>query len=83
MQDQLDCTKFIFANDVEREWNEFPPSVVKYDTINSFKSKRDYHSPQPRYPIKRKLEPDTLETVSLELLLNTFYPYCFNSYLFS
>ncbi len=40
---QLDCTKFFFTNDVVREWNKLPPSVVQYDTINSLKNKLDYH----------------------------------------
>ncbi len=33
-QVQLDCTKFFFTNDVVREWNKLPPSVVQCDTIN-------------------------------------------------
>ncbi len=36
-QIQLGCTKFIFTNDVVRDWSKFPPSVVQYITINSFK----------------------------------------------
>ncbi len=42
-QVQLDCTKFLFTNDVVREWNKLPPSVVQCDTINSFKNKLDHH----------------------------------------
>ncbi len=42
-QVQLDCTKFFFTNDLVREWNKFPPSVVQCDTINSFKNKLDRH----------------------------------------
>ena len=42
-QVQLDCTKFFFTNDVVREWNKLPPSVVQCDTINSFKNKLDQH----------------------------------------
>ncbi len=33
-QVQLDCTIFSFTNDVLREWNKLPPSVVQCDTIN-------------------------------------------------
>ncbi len=40
---QLDCTKFSFTNDVVREWNKLPPSVVWFNTINSFKNKLDHH----------------------------------------
>ncbi len=32
-QVQLDCTKFFFTNDVVKEWNKLPPSVVHCDTI--------------------------------------------------
>ncbi len=42
-QVQLDNTKFFFTNDVVREWNKLPPSVVQCDTINSFKNKLDQH----------------------------------------
>ncbi len=42
-QVQLDCTKFFCTNDVVREWNKLPPSVVQCDTINSFKNKLDHH----------------------------------------
>ncbi len=42
-QVQLDSTKFFFTNDVVREWNKLPPSVVQCDTINSFKNKLDHH----------------------------------------
>ncbi len=42
-QVQLDCTKFFFTNDLVREWNKLPPSVVQCDTINSFKNKLDHH----------------------------------------
>ena len=38
-QVQLDCTKFYFTNDVIRECNKLPPSVVQCDTMNSFKNK--------------------------------------------
>lgn len=34
---------FFFTDDVVREWNKLPPSVVQSDTINSFKNKLDYH----------------------------------------
>ncbi len=40
-QVQLDSTKF-FTNDVVREWNKLPPSVVQCDTINSLKNKFDH-----------------------------------------
>ena len=42
-QVQLDSTKFFFTNDVVREWNKLPPSLVQCDTINSFKNKLDHH----------------------------------------
>ncbi len=42
-QVQRDCTKFFFTNDVVREWNKLPTSVVQRDTINSFKNKLDYY----------------------------------------
>ena len=42
-QIQLDCTKFFFTNDVVREWNKLPTSVVQCNTINSFKNKLDHH----------------------------------------
>ncbi len=42
-QVQLDSTKFFVINDVVREWNKLPPSVVQCDTINSFKNKLDQH----------------------------------------
>ncbi len=38
-QIQQDNTKFLFTNDVVREWNNLPPSVVQCDTINSLKNK--------------------------------------------
>ena len=41
-QAQLDSTKFFFPNDVVREWNKLPPSMVQCDTINSFKNKLDH-----------------------------------------
>ncbi len=31
-QVQLDCTAFFFTNDVVREWNKLPPSIVQFDT---------------------------------------------------
>ncbi len=34
-QVQLDNIKFFFTNDVVREWNKLPPSVVLCNTINS------------------------------------------------
>ncbi len=33
----LDSTKFFFTNDVVRDCNKVPPSVVQCDTINLFK----------------------------------------------
>ncbi len=42
-QIELDCTKFFFTNDVVREWNKLPPSVVQCSTVNSFKNKVDHH----------------------------------------
>ncbi len=41
-QVQLDSTKFFFVNDVVREWNKLPPSVVQCDTIYSFKNELDH-----------------------------------------
>ncbi len=38
----LNCTKFFYTNDVVREWNKLPPSVVQCNTINSFR-KLDRH----------------------------------------
>ncbi len=40
---QLDGTKFFFSNDVVREQNKLPPSLVECDTINSIKNKLDHH----------------------------------------
>ncbi len=42
-QVQQDSNKFFFTNDVVRERNKLPPSVVQCDTINSFKMKIDHH----------------------------------------
>ncbi len=42
-QAQLDTTKFFFTNDMIREWNKPPPSVVQCDAINSFKNKLNHH----------------------------------------
>ncbi len=42
-QVQFDCTIFFLTNDVVREWNKLPSSVVQCDTINSFKNKLDHH----------------------------------------
>ncbi len=42
-QVQLDFTKLFSTNDVVREWNKGPPSVVQCDTINSLKNKLDLH----------------------------------------
>ncbi len=42
-QIKLDCTKFFFTNDVVREWNKLPPSVMQCITVNSFKNKLDHH----------------------------------------
>ncbi len=36
-QTELDSTKFFCTNDVVREWNKLPPSVVQCNTINSLK----------------------------------------------
>ncbi len=41
---QLGSTNFfITSNDVVREWNKPPPSLVQCDTINSFKNKLNHH----------------------------------------
>ena len=37
-QIQFDCTKIFFTNNVVREWNSHPPSIVQCTTINSFNS---------------------------------------------
>ncbi len=42
-QIELDCTKFFFTNDVVREWNKLPPSLVQCSTVNSFINKLDHH----------------------------------------
>ncbi len=42
-QTELNCTKFFFTNDVVREWNKLPPSVVQCITVNSFRNKLDHH----------------------------------------
>ncbi len=42
-QTELDFTKFFFINDVVREENNLPPSVVQCITVNSFKNKLDHH----------------------------------------
>ncbi len=42
-QVQLNCTKFFYTNEVVKEWNKLPPSIVQCDTINSFKNKLDRH----------------------------------------
>ncbi len=39
-QMKLDLTQFFFTNDVDREWNKLPPSMVQCITINSFKLNR-------------------------------------------
>ncbi len=42
---KLDSTKFFFINDVVREWNKLPLSLVQCDTIysNIIKNKLDRH----------------------------------------
>ncbi len=40
---QLDSIKFVFTNDVVREWNKLPPSVVQCNTINLLKNKLDHN----------------------------------------
>ncbi len=42
-QIELNCTKSFITNDIVREWNKFPPSVVQCSTVNSFKNKLDHH----------------------------------------
>ncbi len=42
-QVQVASTKFLFTNEVVKEWFKPPPSVVQCDTINSFKNKLDHH----------------------------------------
>ncbi len=42
-QIELDCTKFFFNNDIVREWDKLPPSVVQCSTVNYFKNKLDHH----------------------------------------
>ncbi len=41
-QVQLDSTK-LFTNEVVRERNKLPPSVVQCNTTNSFKNKFEHH----------------------------------------
>ncbi len=36
-QIEHDCTKFFFTNDVVKEWNKLPTSVVQCITVNSLK----------------------------------------------
>ncbi len=36
-----DCTKLFFTNDVVRDWNKLPPSLVKWNTIAWFQNKLD------------------------------------------
>ncbi len=47
-QIELDCTIFFFfffffTNDVVKEWNKIPPSVMQCITVNSYKNKLDHH----------------------------------------
>ena len=42
-QVRSDITKFFFTNDIVREWNKLPSSVVQCNTVNSFKAKLDIH----------------------------------------
>ncbi len=42
-QVQLDSTNFFFINNVVKERNKLPLSVVQCDTTNSFKNKLDHH----------------------------------------
>ncbi len=42
-QVQLDRTKLFFTNEVVREWNKFPHSLVQCGAINSFKNKLDHN----------------------------------------
>ena len=42
-QFRSDVTKFFFTNDIVRDWNKLPASVVQCNTINSFKTKVDQH----------------------------------------
>ena len=42
-QVRSDITKFFFTNDIVREWNKLPSSVVQCNTVNSFKTKLDIH----------------------------------------
>ncbi len=40
---QLNTAKFLLTNDVDREWNKLPPSLVQCDTMNSLKNKLEHH----------------------------------------
>ena len=42
-QVRSDCTKFFYTNDIVREWNKLPSSIVQCNTINTFKTKLDCH----------------------------------------
>ena len=42
-QVRSDVTKFFFTNDIVKEWNKLPKSVVQCNTITSFKTKLDQY----------------------------------------
>ncbi len=61
-QIELDCTELFFTNDVVREWNKLPPSVVQCDTINLFKNKLDHYL-LSQYVRWSKITRDALQAV--------------------
>ena len=48
-QVRTDCMKYFFTNDIVKEWNKLPTSVVQCDTINSFKEKHGLHLHEQSY----------------------------------
>ncbi len=45
-QTEIDDIKLFFTNNVVKEWNNLPPSVVECITTDSFKNKLDNHLQQ-------------------------------------
>ncbi len=77
-QVQLDSTKFFFTNNVVREWNKPPPSLVQRYTINSLKDKLDHHFLKTRYPIR--INYLTYRRLFDHVCLDYVYFDCVNSY---
>ncbi len=78
-QVRLNSTKFFFTNDVVREWNKLPPSVVQCYTINSFRNKLDHHflNQGIRYRVNYLTYRRLFDHVSLDYVCVQ----CVNSYL--